>query len=155
MSNVGGSRVVRRGGPSVASLGALVALVGVGAVVSAVGAGPVRADGLPSPAPAPGACPTGHVCVWDGPNWTGRIQVLAPDLPGPDRTHPGRCLQTVFDVRSLYVAQDSVTAEVFGDHGCRLGRRSTVVSATAPQSPGISDIRTGSPMRSIDAYRNP
>ena len=85
----------------------------------------------------------------------GRIQVLASDLPGPDRAHPGRCLPTVFDVRSLYVAQDSVTAEVFGDQGCRFGRRSTVVSATAPQAPGNGDIRTGSPMRSIDAYRNP
>jgi hypothetical protein len=95
------------------------------------------------------------VCVWDGPNWTGRVQILRADLVGVDRLHPGLCTASTFDVRSLYVALDSATAEVFGNEVCRFDRRSPVVSATSPRSPGITDIRTGSPMRSIDIYRNP
>jgi hypothetical protein len=130
-------------------------LVGLATALVVVTAGPARAQDVPTPSPAPGACPVGRVCVWDAPNWTGHIQILGPDLAGADRMHPGRCTSTAFDVRSLYVALDAVTAEVFGDQGCRFGRRSPVVSATSPQSPGIAEIRTGSAMRSIDAYHNP
>ncbi|HZZ51944.1 MAG TPA: hypothetical protein VFE65_34040, partial [Pseudonocardia sp.] len=68
--------------------------------------------------------------------------------------HPGPCTTTAFDIRSLYVRLPEATAEVFGDEQCKFDRDSPVVSATAPQAPGASDINTGKPMRSIDIYRN-
>jgi hypothetical protein len=60
------------------------------------------------------------VCVWDGPNWTGQVQILRADVVGVDRLHPGPWTATAFDVRSLYVALDSTTAEVFRQRGVPL-----------------------------------
>lgn len=96
---------------------------------------------------AAGGCPIGHVCVWDGPNWTGRVQILRADVVGVDRLHPGPWTATAFDVRSLYVALDSATAEVFRQRGVPLRPALPPRVRHLAAVRGITDIRTGSPMR--------